>query len=122
MVSRNALRYSFVPAQEGFISQVHWNCHTCQTLNRACRSKRFSAHFTGIKMDKEHTIRVTAYSIWESEGRPEGRSEEHWAEAEKHVMSGRRTAAPANANAKASQEPKAKKTIAAKVPAKTKKT
>jgi hypothetical protein len=26
----------------------------------------------------EHRIRLRAYEIWEEEGRPDGRSEEHW--------------------------------------------
>jgi hypothetical protein len=73
-------------------------------------------------MDKEHTIRVTAYSIWESEGRPEGRSDEHWAEAEKHVMTGRKMASPTKETAKAAAQPKqAKTSAAAKAPAKSKK-
>ena len=29
-------------------------------------------------MPKEERIRAIAYAIWEEEGRPEGRAEEHW--------------------------------------------
>lgn len=28
--------------------------------------------------DREHQVRQRAYALWESEGRPEGRHEEHW--------------------------------------------
>ena len=31
--------------------------------------------------DAEEIIRLRAYAIWESEGRPEGRQEEHWRRA-----------------------------------------
>ncbi len=31
--------------------------------------------------DEERLIRERAYEIWEREGRPEGRSEEHWRQA-----------------------------------------
>jgi hypothetical protein len=31
--------------------------------------------------DKQEKIRSRAYQIWEREGRPEGRGEEHWAQA-----------------------------------------
>ena len=32
--------------------------------------------------DKEQRIREIAYSLWEEEGYPEGRADEHWAAAE----------------------------------------
>jgi hypothetical protein len=32
--------------------------------------------------DKEQRIREIAYSLWEEEGCPEGRADEHWAAAE----------------------------------------
>ncbi|UYY59189.1 DUF2934 domain-containing protein [Sphingomonas sp. S2-65] len=28
--------------------------------------------------DREHEVRQRAYALWESEGRPEGRHDEHW--------------------------------------------
>lgn len=33
-------------------------------------------------------IKVLAYHIWEREGRPDGRAEEHWSEAEREVAKG----------------------------------
>jgi hypothetical protein len=36
-------------------------------------------------MSKDHIIRDTAYALWEAEGRPDGRSEYHWALAESQV-------------------------------------
>ncbi|MCQ8781467.1 DUF2934 domain-containing protein [Mangrovibrevibacter kandeliae] len=35
--------------------------------------------------DDEARIRQKAYELWEAEGRPEGRQEEHWAEAKEIV-------------------------------------
>jgi hypothetical protein len=31
---------------------------------------------------KDHKVRARAYDIWEREGRPEGRHDEHWRQAE----------------------------------------
>ncbi len=56
-------------------------------------------------MNREQTIRDTAYAIWEAEGRPTGRSQQHWFQAEKQV--GESTKAPAKKKVAA---PKAKKT------------
>ncbi len=35
--------------------------------------------------DKEHQIRERAYSIWEAEGYPHGRAEDHWHRAAREV-------------------------------------
>jgi len=35
--------------------------------------------------DRESQIRELARSMWESEGSPEGRHEDHWLEAEKQI-------------------------------------
>ena len=35
----------------------------------------------GSARNEEHAIRERAYLIWEREGRPEGRAEEHWQSA-----------------------------------------
>ncbi|MCV0397254.1 MAG: DUF2934 domain-containing protein [Rhizobiaceae bacterium] len=35
--------------------------------------------------DREQRIRSRAYALWEAAGRPEGREEEHWAQAERLV-------------------------------------
>ena len=34
---------------------------------------------------REHRIRQRAHSIWELEGRPEGRADEHWRRAEEEL-------------------------------------
>lgn len=39
-------------------------------------------------MDREQKIRERANQIWEEEGRPEGRHEEHWRRAEEEVAAG----------------------------------
>ena len=36
---------------------------------------------THPELSKEDRIRAIAYSIWEEEGRPDGRDEEHWLRA-----------------------------------------
>jgi hypothetical protein len=41
---------------------------------------------------REQSIRERAYQIWVEEGRPEGRHDRHWRQAEAELLSG--TAAP----------------------------
>jgi hypothetical protein len=36
-------------------------------------------------MHDEHHIRQRAYEIWEQEGRPDGRHDEHWAQARQEI-------------------------------------
>jgi hypothetical protein len=36
-------------------------------------------------MQDEHHIRQRAYEIWEREGRPDGRQDEHWAQARREI-------------------------------------
>lgn len=38
--------------------------------------------------DTQHAIAETAYRLWEEEGRPEGKHEEHWRQAEKQLNGG----------------------------------
>ena len=38
--------------------------------------------------DQEDAIRLYAYQIWESEGRPEGRDTQHWRQAEEELGAG----------------------------------
>jgi len=40
-----------------------------------------------MNSDREHKVRERAYQIWEREGRPEGREDEHWAQAEREIES-----------------------------------
>ena len=35
--------------------------------------------------DKDEASKAHAYKLWEDEGRPEGRHEDHWSRAEEHV-------------------------------------
>lgn len=79
-------------------------------------------------MSREQIIRDTAYAIWEAEGKPSGRAEQHWKQAEERVALSAteapkpkavdKGAAPARAG-KARSEAKAKTPSAAKVAAKT---
>ena len=47
--------------------------------------------------DREHQIRERAYSIWEAEGYPHGRAEDHWHRAAREVAEPGADAAPAEA-------------------------
>ena len=38
--------------------------------------------------DRQQRIRQRAYQIWLDEGRPDGRHEEHWQQAESELLSG----------------------------------
>jgi hypothetical protein len=42
-------------------------------------------------VDREQQIRERAYEIWLDEGKPYGRSKEHWAEAEKQLAEEKNT-------------------------------
>ena len=35
--------------------------------------------------DRDEQVRTHAYKLWEEDGRPEGRHEDHWLRAEQHV-------------------------------------
>lgn len=55
-------------------------------------------------MNREQIVRDTAYAIWEAEGKPDGRAEEHWRQAEARVaasLTARKPEAPAKASAPA---------------------
>lgn len=56
-------------------------------------------------------IELRAYLIWESEGRPHGRHDEHWARAEAEILGAGKKKAPARKAVKAAAKtkPKAKK-------------
>ncbi|WP_455274219.1 DUF2934 domain-containing protein [Rhizobium herbae] len=36
-------------------------------------------------MDREQLIKERAYSLWETEGNPDGRHEDHWVQAEQEI-------------------------------------
>ncbi len=54
--------------------------------------------------ESEHRIRVRAYKIWEFEGRPEGRADEHW-----HAARAELEAQSESANASVEDAPKRSK-------------
>lgn len=60
----------------------------------------------------ENDIRLRSYFIWESEGYPSGREEEHWLRAEAELMS-------ASAGPKSRKESSAKVTAVKKTQAKS---
>jgi hypothetical protein len=39
----------------------------------------------GMESDKEDLVRRRAYAIWEKEGRPEGRHDDHWRRAHEEM-------------------------------------
>ena len=47
--------------------------------------------------DRERRVKDEAYRIWDAAGRPEGRDDEHWFEAEKRIASDEGEPAPAKA-------------------------
>jgi hypothetical protein len=51
-------------------------------------------------------IEARAYVLWERAGRPYGRHEEHWIQAEKEILSESKAKAPARKRAKATPVPK----------------
>ncbi len=54
-------------------------------------------------------IEARAYALWERDGRPFGRHEEHWAQAEKEVLRERKAKAPTRKKTKAAPKPSPKK-------------
>ena len=44
-----------------------------------------SVHHESTGIDREARIQAIAYTMWEDEGRPDGRSEEHWLRASELV-------------------------------------
>ena len=38
-----------------------------------------------MPQERDHAIRERAYAIWEQDGRPEGRSLDHWSRAEAEI-------------------------------------
>ena len=38
-----------------------------------------------MKTERQSRLEILAYKIWEEQGRPDGRQEEHWAEAERRL-------------------------------------
>ncbi len=57
-------------------------------------------------MPDDDRIRRRAHAIWEREGRPDGRQQEHWAQARREIEAEERTAPP-RAAADASPTPAA---------------
>lgn len=49
--------------------------------------------------DTKHLISQRAHQIWEQEGRPEGRHEEHWLQAERDILAAAGTSKKANKKA-----------------------
>ncbi|GAA0574244.1 DUF2934 domain-containing protein [Rhizomicrobium electricum] len=60
-----------------------------------------------ISDDSQKEIALRAYYIWEREGRPQGREQEHWALAQAEILSEQRVpkAPPAKAKANGNAKP-----------------
>jgi hypothetical protein len=58
-----------------------------------------------ISDDSQKEIALRAYYIWEREGRPEGREQEHWALAQAEILSEQRVQKAPPAKAKANGKP-----------------
>lgn len=74
-------------------------------------------------VDREKSIRVRAYEIWESEGRPEGRESQHWEQARMQLaetedrVPGKDASKAVGSAAKAGSKSKGKTKATTKVPA-----
>jgi Protein of unknown function (DUF2934) len=55
--------------------QHRWNVLFGQRVLRACTQY---SEVPDMPLDRDERIRQRAYEIWEREGRPHGREEEHW--------------------------------------------
>lgn len=64
---------------------------------------------TAIKNDLRKQIELRAYHIWESEGRPQGRQDEHWRMAEAELLTKPVIRAKAATRPKVKRASKAKK-------------
>ncbi|MCD2324304.1 DUF2934 domain-containing protein [Sphingomonas sp. IC-56] len=60
--------------------------------------------------DREHKVRERAYALWETEGRPSGRHEEHWHRANSEFPE---ASSPAQAPVPTAAKPKRRKPVAA---------
>ena len=56
-------------------------------------------------------IEARAYALWERAGRPHGRHQEHWAQAEKEILGEPKAKAPAQKKPKAATPPSPKKSV-----------
>lgn len=57
-----------------------------------------------METEREQSVRLKAYEIWQSEGQPENRAEDHWQQAEQQMHgndSGQETPAPDQAQTNA---------------------
>jgi hypothetical protein len=62
-------------------AKPHWNTET-----RICvLSKDKNPEATVMETDRNELIRQRAYAIWEKDGRPQGKHEEHWQQASKET-------------------------------------
>ena len=61
-------------------------------------------------MDRETVIRDRAYRIWEDEGRPDGKAEDHWNKAREQVEAEQKSAsAPGGTKKPAARKPRRNK-------------
>ena len=78
-------------------------------MSKLTDSLREGAHALLDKAsDWQERIRQRAQAIWEREGRPEGRHEDHWREAEKEIAAEDSGAAPARPKTTVNKPRKAK--------------
>jgi hypothetical protein len=83
----------------------------------------FAGELRSLPLDTEKNIRERSYLIWEREGRPPGRSLEHWLQAEAELSGAAkparaRRAAASPAKRAAAQAPKSAPTARRKLAAK----
>lgn len=66
--------------------------------------------------DRDRKVRDRAYALWESEGRPAGRHDDHWYRASNEVDTDPPSAPEPTPAAKAEAKPRATKTVKAAIP------
>ena len=62
---------------------------TATTKSTGRAGPRKAAAAAGLSDELQRRIQQRAYELWEHEGRPEGRDDAHWAQAEREIV-GRR--------------------------------
>jgi hypothetical protein len=58
-----------------------------------------------MEQDSHDKLRARAYAIWEAEGRPSGREQEHWDQARREILSSPVTEAPTPKATRSPKEP-----------------
>lgn len=67
------------------LSAPRTKCTPSLRVSRGTGRARKSKNRKPISNDKEERIRVEAWMLWNADGRPEGKADQYWFEAEKAI-------------------------------------